>query len=127
MYACLGGPGQRHRRCPARRPILHYNLVYAALREDGITRLHSPEAHLRASDLPRWYPRIEDLTPRRVRLRGGTGRRRVGYPSLPGRAAREPPPGGDPSVKCGPISFAVRGFGGRAARPLQTRGCPVKS
>ena len=37
-----------------------------ALRGEGITLLHSPEEYRRATELPRWYPLIEDLTPRSV-------------------------------------------------------------
>ncbi len=46
--------------------VPHYDLVYDALRQEGITLLHDPEEYLRATELPRWYPLNEDLTPRSV-------------------------------------------------------------
>jgi hypothetical protein len=46
--------------------IPNYDLVYDSLRKEGTTLLHNPEQHLRCSELPRWYPLIEDLTPKSV-------------------------------------------------------------
>src|SRR4051794_16865263 len=43
-----------------------YETVYEALRQDGITLVHTPEQYQRATELPCWYPLIEDLTPRSV-------------------------------------------------------------
>lgn len=43
--------------------IPNYDLVYAQLQEEGINLIHSFEEHLRASELPYWYPLIFDLTP----------------------------------------------------------------
>lgn len=49
----------------ARAGAIHdYEEDYADLLEEGIQLIHSPEIHLRASRLPGWYPRIEELTPR---------------------------------------------------------------
>jgi hypothetical protein len=41
-----------------------YEQSYEALRQDGIALVHSPEEHLLASELPRWYPVLSDLTPK---------------------------------------------------------------
>ncbi|MCE9530545.1 MAG: ATP-grasp domain-containing protein [Planctomycetes bacterium] len=40
-----------------------YESVYDALRTEGTTLVHSPEEYRRATELPCWYPLIEDLTP----------------------------------------------------------------
>lgn len=36
------------------------------LAAEGITLVHSPEQYLLATELPRWYPLIEDLTPKSI-------------------------------------------------------------
>lgn len=43
-----------------------YPAEYADLRAQGITLLHTPEQHFRATQLPYWYPLIADLTPKSV-------------------------------------------------------------
>ncbi len=42
----------------------NYDEVYQQLAAEGILLVHSPQQHLLASELPRWYPLLEDLTPR---------------------------------------------------------------
>jgi hypothetical protein len=42
----------------------NYDEVYQQLAADGIFLVHSPEQHLLASELPRWYPLLEGLTPK---------------------------------------------------------------
>lgn len=44
----------------------NYATRHADLLTDGIRLLNSPEEHLRASQLPFWYPLLEDLTPKSV-------------------------------------------------------------
>ncbi|RKH57032.1 ATP-grasp domain-containing protein [Corallococcus llansteffanensis] len=39
---------------------------YRELEAQGVRLIHSPEQHLRATELPHWYPLLEDLTPRSV-------------------------------------------------------------
>jgi hypothetical protein len=41
-----------------------YEDLYQKLAADGIILVHSPEQYLLASELPRWYPLLEDLTPK---------------------------------------------------------------
>ncbi|MFH1300939.1 MAG: ATP-grasp domain-containing protein [Planctomycetota bacterium] len=41
-----------------------YVAQYAEFLKEGIRLVHTPEEHLRASQLPGWYPLIENLTPR---------------------------------------------------------------
>src|SRR5689334_8032932 len=41
-----------------------YSVTFAGLLADGIRLVHSPDEHFRASQLPGWYPLIEDVTPR---------------------------------------------------------------
>lgn len=41
-----------------------YDARYRELEAEGIRLVHSPEQHLLASELPHWYPRLTDLTPR---------------------------------------------------------------
>ncbi|HYE21520.1 MAG TPA: hypothetical protein VEA69_23945, partial [Tepidisphaeraceae bacterium] len=41
-----------------------YPARYSELLERGIRLVHTPEEYERTSLLPRWYPLIEDLTPR---------------------------------------------------------------
>ncbi|TQF11588.1 hypothetical protein FJV41_33500 [Myxococcus llanfairpwllgwyngyllgogerychwyrndrobwllllantysiliogogogochensis] len=36
------------------------------LASEGVRLVHSPEQHLLATELPHWYPRLTDLTPRSV-------------------------------------------------------------
>lgn len=66
-----------HCRSPYERPLnicavarvgalKDYAQFYLESKEDGIALLHSPEEHLRASQLDKWYPLISDLTPRSV-------------------------------------------------------------
>jgi hypothetical protein len=43
---------------------INYLELHQQLRADGINLIHSPEQYLLASELPRWYPLIADLTPR---------------------------------------------------------------
>jgi hypothetical protein len=43
-----------------------YEARFEALRSEGITLLHSPAEHVRASTLPGWYPLLEGLTPKSV-------------------------------------------------------------
>lgn len=42
----------------------NYDEVYQKLAAEGILLVHSPEQHLLASELTRWYPLLEGLTPR---------------------------------------------------------------
>ncbi len=39
----------------------NYDELYQQLAADGIFLVHSPEQHLLASELPRWYPLLEGL------------------------------------------------------------------
>ncbi|WP_164009561.1 ATP-grasp domain-containing protein [Pyxidicoccus trucidator] len=39
---------------------------YRELEGEGVRLVHSPEQHLLATELPHWYPRLTDLTPRSV-------------------------------------------------------------
>lgn len=41
-----------------------YARSYAELREQGLRLVNDPQQHLRATRLPRWYPLLEDLTPK---------------------------------------------------------------
>ena len=41
-----------------------YAASYAELLAEGLRLVNSPEQHLRATRLPRWYPLLEDLTPK---------------------------------------------------------------
>ncbi|WP_342375929.1 ATP-grasp domain-containing protein [Myxococcus stipitatus] len=43
-----------------------YEVRYRELAAEGVTLVHSPEQHLLATELPHWYPRLTDLTPRSV-------------------------------------------------------------
>jgi hypothetical protein len=42
----------------------NYNELFTQLQERGAELVHSPEMHVRASELPAWHPLIADLTPR---------------------------------------------------------------
>jgi ATP-grasp domain, R2K clade family 3 len=42
----------------------NYDEIYQQLAADGVFLVHSPEQHLLASELPRWYPLLEGLTPK---------------------------------------------------------------
>jgi hypothetical protein len=42
----------------------NYDEIYQQLAAAGILLVHSPEQHLLASELPRWYPLLEGLTPK---------------------------------------------------------------
>jgi hypothetical protein len=39
-----------------------YETTYRSLADGGVNLVHSPQEHLLASELPQWYPLIEDLT-----------------------------------------------------------------
>lgn len=41
-----------------------YAATHAALADQGLRLVNSPDEHLRATRLPHWYPRIADLTPK---------------------------------------------------------------
>jgi hypothetical protein len=43
---------------------INYDEIYHQLAADEIFLIHSPEQHLLASELPRWYPLLEGLTPK---------------------------------------------------------------
>ena len=43
-----------------------YGSRYDELRREGLHLIHTPEEHLRCSELPHWYPLLVDLTPRTV-------------------------------------------------------------
>jgi hypothetical protein len=47
-----------------------YAATHAALLAQGVRLVHSPEQHLLATRLPRWYPLLEDLTPRSLWFEG---------------------------------------------------------
>lgn len=47
-----------------------YTQVYSQCRAEGVSLVHSPEEHSRASQLDVWYPLIADLTPRSVCFQG---------------------------------------------------------
>lgn len=40
-----------------------YDLLYAGLLDLGVRLVHSPEQHALCSELPRWYPLLQGLTP----------------------------------------------------------------
>jgi hypothetical protein len=66
FFACRR-PWQRPRSLTAigRFGVLtSYPDPYAQLLTDGVQLLHTPEQYLPASELPRWYPLLADLTPR---------------------------------------------------------------
>jgi ATP-grasp domain, R2K clade family 3 len=44
--------------------VTNYPELSKQLAEEGISLIHSPEQNLLASELPRWYPLLEDLTPK---------------------------------------------------------------
>jgi hypothetical protein len=44
--------------------VTDYDRAYQELSTDGIFLVHSPEQHLLASELPRWYPLLQGLTPK---------------------------------------------------------------
>jgi hypothetical protein len=50
--------------------VRDYHQFYLECKNDGVTLIHSPEEHLRASQLNKWYPLISDLTPRSVCFKG---------------------------------------------------------
>lgn len=47
-----------------------YTATYDELRAEGVRLVHDPDQNLRATRLPRWYPLLEDLTPRSVWFEG---------------------------------------------------------
>src|SRR5688572_564842 len=42
----------------------NYSELFSQLVEQGIKLIHNPDEYLKASELPNWYPLIEDLTPK---------------------------------------------------------------
>lgn len=42
----------------------NYSDLYQQLAADGILLIHTPDQYALASELPRWYPALSDLTPR---------------------------------------------------------------
>jgi ATP-grasp domain, R2K clade family 3 len=50
--------------------VTDYDALYKKLTETGIFLIHSPEQHLLASELPRWYPLLEGLTPKSLWFSG---------------------------------------------------------
>jgi hypothetical protein len=50
--------------------VADYGRFYLESKAEGVTLIHSPEEHLRASQLDKWYPLISDLTPRSVCFKG---------------------------------------------------------
>ena len=50
--------------------VTDYSRFYLECKTEGVTLIHSPDEHLRASQLNRWYPLISDLTPRSVCFKG---------------------------------------------------------
>ena len=46
--------------------IDYYEDFYSSLQNDGISLIHTPEEHLRCSELPKWYPMIREFTPRSI-------------------------------------------------------------
>jgi hypothetical protein len=47
-------------------PFEEYEQRYRELLDHGMTLINSPSEHLLGSELPHWYPLLEDLTPRSV-------------------------------------------------------------
>jgi hypothetical protein len=47
-----------------------YAELHRRLAEGGVALVHTPEQYLLASELPRWYPLLSDLTPRSVWFEG---------------------------------------------------------
>lgn len=43
-----------------------YENFYQELSKDGIQLIHTPDEHLKSSELPYWYPILSDLTPRSI-------------------------------------------------------------
>lgn len=48
--------------------MINYSKLYETLGVRGIKLIHTPQQHLLASELPRWYPVLADLTPRSMWL-----------------------------------------------------------
>lgn len=46
--------------------ILDYREFYEALQVEGIRLIHTPEQHRLCSELPNWYPLLEDLPPKSI-------------------------------------------------------------
>jgi hypothetical protein len=44
----------------------NYEVIYQSLKLEGTTLINSPQEYLRATELPHWYPLLEDLTPASV-------------------------------------------------------------
>jgi hypothetical protein len=64
-------PCRPARACPAGAAAVarvgafeNYEQWHAEKSAEGVSLLHTPEEHLRCSQLPHWYPLISDLTPR---------------------------------------------------------------
>ncbi len=47
-----------------------YEKSYQDWAAEGVQLIHSPDEHRRASELPRWYPLLEDLTPKSLWFSG---------------------------------------------------------
>lgn len=43
-----------------------YAELYQKLSQEGIYLLHTPEQHLKCTELPNWYPLIADMTPKSI-------------------------------------------------------------
>lgn len=46
--------------------IDQYSAFYKRLQQDGMALIHTPDEHRLASELPYWYPKLADLTPKSV-------------------------------------------------------------
>jgi hypothetical protein len=46
--------------------VLDYPEFYEALQTEGVQLIHTPEQHRLCSELPNWYPLLEDLTPKSI-------------------------------------------------------------
>lgn len=55
-----------------------YEASYADLLAEGVRLVHSPDQNLQATRLPRWYPLLEDLTPRSVWTSGPPDPQQIG-------------------------------------------------
>jgi hypothetical protein len=66
-YFRCASPGQREAELTAIARIgafEDFDATYAKLLAQGVRLIHSTEEHRRASQLPGWCPRLQDLTPR---------------------------------------------------------------
>jgi hypothetical protein len=46
--------------------VKEYAELYAALENEGVQLIHTPEEYQKCSELPYWYPSLKDLTPRSI-------------------------------------------------------------